>query len=216
MVGRLVEQEEVRAGGHDQREGEPPALTAGELDDRLVLLLPAGEEEASEQVLRLRALEAGRLLRAVEHAAGLVQLHFVLGEVGRSDAVSQPRRACDRLPQREQRLEQRRLAGSVRADERDVLAALEREADIVQQLLRAGGDLEALRLDHGPAAPRRVEKIESEPFLARRQRLELAARLLPLALEPPRLGQPRLRPLRPALLFAGALDGAAEAVAVGT
>src|SRR5207244_7933499 len=98
-------------------------------------------------------------------------------------------------PQREQRLEQRRLAGSVRADERDVLAALEREADVVQQLFRAGGDLEALRLDHGPAAPRRVEEIEAEPFLVRRQRLELAARLLPLALGASHLGQLLLRPL---------------------
>ena len=110
MVGRLVEQEEVRTGGYYQREGEPPALTAGELDDRLVLLLPAGEEEAPEQVLRLRALEAGRLLRAVEHAAGLVQLHLVLGKVSGDDAVAQSRGAADRLAQREQGFEQRRLA----------------------------------------------------------------------------------------------------------
>src|SRR5207253_4197662 len=116
----------------------------------------------------------------------------------------------------EQRLEQRRLAGSVRADERDVLAALEREPDVVQQLLRAGGHLEALRLDHGPAAPRRVEEIEAEPFLARRQRLELAARLLPLALEPPDLGQLRLRLLRLALLVAEALDEALEPFDVDT
>src|SRR5439155_26997857 len=111
-------------------------------------------------------------------------------------AVSQPHRACNRLPHGEQRLQQRRFAGSVRADARDVLAALEREADVVQQLFRAVGDLEALRLDHGPAASRRVEEIEAEPPPVRRQRLELAARLLPLALEAPDLGQLRLRLLR--------------------
>src|SRR5262249_36284287 len=78
VVGRLVEQQEVRAGGDDQREREPPPLAAGELDDGLVLLLPAREEETAEQVLRLWALQAGGLLRAVEDAAGLVQLDLVL------------------------------------------------------------------------------------------------------------------------------------------
>ena len=63
-----------------------------------------------------------------------------------------------------------------------MLPALEREADIVQQLLGARGDLEPLRLDHGPPAARWVEEVEAEPFLAHRQRLELAARLLPFAL----------------------------------
>ena len=50
-----------------------------------------------------------------------------------------------------------------------MLPALEREADIAQQMLVAGGDLEALGLDHGPAAPRRVEEVEAESFLAHRQ-----------------------------------------------
>ena len=116
VVGRLVEEEEVRARGHDQGEREPPSLAAGELDNRLVLLLPAGEEEATEQVLRLRPLEAGGLLRAVEHAPGLVELDLVLGEVGGHDSVAESRRARDRLADRQQGLKQRRLARPVRPD----------------------------------------------------------------------------------------------------
>src|SRR6185369_14131575 len=123
----------------------------------LVLLLPAREQETAEQVLRLGALETGRLLCAIEDAAGLVQLDLVLGEVGRDDAVAEPRGAPDRLAQRQQGLEQRRLARSVRADERHVLAAFECQADVVQELLRTGGDLEVFGLDHGPAATRWVE-----------------------------------------------------------
>ena len=41
VVGRLVDDEEVRAGGDDEREREPPPLTSGERDDRLLVLRPA-------------------------------------------------------------------------------------------------------------------------------------------------------------------------------
>src|SRR5919197_4118924 len=110
MVGRLVEEQEVRARGDDERKREPAPLAAGQLDDGLVLLLPAREEKAPEEVHSLRPLQSGRLLCAVEHAAGLVQLDLVLREVGRYDAVAKPQRAGDRLPEPEQRLEESRLA----------------------------------------------------------------------------------------------------------
>ena len=49
VVRRLVEDEEVRARRDEQREREPPPLAAGERRDRLLVRLPAGEEEAAEQ-----------------------------------------------------------------------------------------------------------------------------------------------------------------------
>ena len=55
VVGRLVEHEEVRAGRDHERERQPPPLAAGQRDDRLLVRLPAGEKEPSEQGLRLRA-----------------------------------------------------------------------------------------------------------------------------------------------------------------
>ncbi len=55
VVRRLVEHEEVRARGDDDREREPAPLAAREHRDRLLVLVPAGEEEAAEQVLRVRA-----------------------------------------------------------------------------------------------------------------------------------------------------------------
>ena len=91
-----------------------------------------------------------------------------------------------------------------------MLAALQRDVDIVQKVLLAGGDFEALRLDHGSAASRRVEEIEAEPFLAHRQRFQLAARLLSLALEAPDLGQLRLRLFGLVLLVAEAFDEALQ------
>ena len=49
VVRRLVEHEEVRARRDHEREREPAALAAREHRDRLLVLGPAGEEEATEQ-----------------------------------------------------------------------------------------------------------------------------------------------------------------------
>ena len=62
--------------------------------------------------------------------AALVELHLLLGEVRDLDAVAEARPAAVVLAPAEHRLEQRRLARAVRADERDVLAALEREGRV--------------------------------------------------------------------------------------
>ena len=127
------------------------------------MLVPAGEEEAAEQVLRVGPRQPGHRLDALEHGAALVELDLLLREVGGIDAVPEPRRAAVAVAPPEHRLEQRRLPGPVRPDERDVLAALERERDAVQQLLLAGRQREPLDLDDRAAAARRVEELEAEP-----------------------------------------------------
>jgi hypothetical protein len=78
VVRRLVQHEQVRTGCHDERKREPSALAAGERGHRLLVLLPAGEEKAAEQRLRLRSRQAGPPLCAIQHAATLVELQLVL------------------------------------------------------------------------------------------------------------------------------------------
>ena len=128
VVRRLVEHEEVRAGGDDDREREPPPLATRDRYDRLLVLVPAGEEKAPEQGLCLRARQPRGALHRLEHRPPLVELDLVLGEVGRLDAMPQPDAAGVRRAAAEERLEQRRLARAVRSDERDVLAPLDRDA----------------------------------------------------------------------------------------
>ena len=210
VVRRLVEHEKVRSGRDHECEREPPPLAARDLGDGLVLLLPAREEEAAEEAHRLWPFQARRLLRALEDAAGLVQLDLVLGEVRGHYAVTEPDRAGERLAAVEQRLEERRLAGPVRADEPHVLAALERQPRVVEQLLVAGRDPQSLGLDHGSAAPGRVEEVETELPPAHVERLEHALRLAPLSFEAADLRQLRLRLLRLVLLVPEALDEALE------
>ena len=157
VVRRLVEDEEVRARGDEDREAEPPPLAAGEVAHLLHVRLPAGEEEAAEERLRLRARETGHGLDAVEDAASLVQLEAVLGEVADLDAVAELVVAGDRV------LDQRGLAASVRADEGEMVAALEREGDVVEQ--DAIRDLDPLVLEDEDVAPAplRLREVEAEP-----------------------------------------------------
>ena len=53
MVRRLVEDEEVRAARDDECQREPPALAARQRGHRLLVRLPAGEQELAEQLLCL-------------------------------------------------------------------------------------------------------------------------------------------------------------------
>ena len=63
VVRRLVEHEEVRAGGDRHREREPAPLSAREHRHVLLVLVPAGEEEAPEQRLRVGPVQPGHRLR---------------------------------------------------------------------------------------------------------------------------------------------------------
>ena len=87
MVRRLVEDEEVRAARDRHRKREPPPLASGKHRDLLLVRVPAGEEEAAEQVLRVGPREAGHRLHALEDRAARVELHLLLREVADLDAV---------------------------------------------------------------------------------------------------------------------------------
>jgi hypothetical protein len=105
----------------------------------------------------------------------------------------------------EQRLEQGGLPGPVRPDEPDVLAAFEREAHAREEVLLPGGELQALDLEHGAAAPGRLQELEPERAALRSWNLDRIA-LDPLDLLQLRLRLAGLRPVAEAgneLLQAG-------------
>src|SRR6188472_3078483 len=211
VVRGLVEKEHVRAGGDDERQCEPAPLASRERGHGPLVHLPAGEQEASEQVLRLRALEAGLVLDESEHVPALVELDLVLREVRGLDAVAQLELPLDRLAAAEKRLQERRLSRAVRADERHVLPALDGERDVREKRLVAGRELDALGLDHDPAAALRLQELEAEALGAAREQVDLPAQLGALLLEAADMRQLRLRALGELLLVAEALDEALEA-----
>src|SRR5262249_6678957 len=101
-------------------------------------------------------------------------------------------RSGRRLTLSEHGLEQGRLARSVRSDETDVLAALDRERDVIEQRPAADRDLQVVRLDDRASAPRRLEELEAQSSASSCQELDLALRLASLLLEPADLRQLRL------------------------
>src|SRR5438552_2144110 len=210
MVRRLVEDEEVRAGRNDVREREPAALAAGEHRHRLLVLRPTAEVKAAEQVLRLRALQVCRALSRLQHRLPLVELDLLLREVRRNHSVTHPLAPGIGTAPAEDRFDQRRLAGAVRADERDMLAALDRKRRVVQQRPPWDADLERLRLEHGAPAARRVDEAETEPSRLARQQRDLLADLFLLLSKTADLPQLRLRLLRLGLLVAEPCDEALE------
>ena len=116
VVRRLVDDEEVRAGRHHERQRKPPSFTAGKHDDGLLVLGPPGEEETPEQLLRVGALQARCALDALQHRATCIELHLLLREVRRHDAVAETHEAVVGLAPLQDGLQQRGLARTVRAD----------------------------------------------------------------------------------------------------
>jgi hypothetical protein len=207
MVGGLIEDQHVGCRLHEHRQRQAPALAAGQAAQRLLGLL-AGEQEAPKQRARLARAQARRALRGVEHAllrwpTG-AQLVRVLGEVTDLHVVARAELARRERPAARERLDQRRLAGAVRAHERDVLAALEPQLGVLEQdevraaLARADFHAPVLQLeDHAPAALGRGE-CELQSLDIRSVPLDPLDLLQPL--------DPRLRLARLRGLVAKALD----------
>ena len=82
------------------------------------------------------------------------------GRGSRADAVSEP--VGRRRPALEDRVDERRLAASVRPDETDVIPALERERDVREQPMLTRRDGQVLHLDHRAAAARRLQELEAK------------------------------------------------------
>ena len=126
----------------------------------------------------------------------------MLGEVGGLDAVAEAHDPLVGVALAHERLEQGRLPGAVRADEGDVLAALDHERARVDQRLAACGEPQALHLGDRSARPGRLEELEPHRAAAVREVLELLRGLFALLLQPPDLRQLGLRLLRLRLLVA--------------
>ena len=132
MVGGLVEDQHVGARLDEDGQREAPPLAARQPAHRLLGLL-AAEQEAPEQGARLVGRQAGGTLRRFEDRAGRSQLLGVLGEVAELDVVAgAPAPAVERAPAGEG-VDQSGLAGTVRPDERHVLAPLEPQIAFLEQ-----------------------------------------------------------------------------------
>ena len=142
VVRGLVEDQHVGARGDEHRQREAPLLAAGDVAERLLRVGP-GEEEAAQQMARLRPAEPGLALHGIEDRPLPGRGVGVLGEIADLDVVAFANRTDGGLGATGEGLDQRRLAGAVGADEDDVLPPFEFELGVLQQ--RPPGNLDRRR-----------------------------------------------------------------------
>ncbi len=131
VVGRLVEQQQVGAQPHDEREGEPRLLAAGEGCDRSRRHV-AGEVEAPEIVAQLLLARVPCDAREVPERRFVVAQHLdlMLREIADREPLVEDRLAGERRELSGDGLDERRFPRAVDAEQAVALAALQREIDI--------------------------------------------------------------------------------------
>ena len=193
MVGRLVEQQQVGALPDQHRQHQARLLAARERADFLIDHV-ADEAEAPEEVAqlllaRLRADLPGQADHVRQRPLlGPQHIHFLLREVADRQALAllDPARQARERPG--QRLDQRRLALAVGAQDADALARQHRFRHAAHDRRLAVADLDRIHHQHGVGQAQRFAEGELEvgggqhrrELLHAGQRLDPALRLLGL------------------------------------
>ena len=157
IVGRLVHHQEVRGLRKSDGEGEAVTFAARQRADRLAELFRAEQEilcigrDVALIALHVDGVAAHRGER-FPHRVGRVEALARLVLVGHLQGLGMRHRAGIRRDLAEQQAHQRRLAGAVRADNADPVAAQDAQVETIGDHQRAVGGLEGLRqafrLDH--------------------------------------------------------------------
>ena len=159
MVGRLVEHQEVGARGDHPRQQQPSSLTTRE-DLNFLLDLRARKEEAAEQRAAIGCTKLVAGAHRLEHGGVGRKVIGVLREVRNFDVVAELDHTTRTLSIADQRLDQRRLARTVRSDHRHPATALEYEAAMLEEDAVAGRQLEVFDLHHDAAGLGRLGEAE--------------------------------------------------------
>ena len=159
MVRRLVQNQHVRRMRKHRRERHALSLTAGQHAD---LLIKIRNSQPVQNRLRLVFVQRARLRRIPgEHLLQhrILRIHLRrLRQIRRANIRVQPHRALVRLRHTREDLEQRALAGSVHADQAELLARAQMHGHAIQQLLHAVILFDVFR--------RKIHSVSSENKLA--------------------------------------------------
>ena len=157
VVGRLVEQQQVRALAQQLGEVDAVALAAGERAGLLLLVAALEVEPRDVGARRHRLLAQLDLVAAagdlVEHRLVRIELAGLI-DVAELHGLAEPQRAAVGLLEPGDHLEQRGLAGAVRADDADDAAGRQVEVQAVDQQRVAEALAQVLGLDHDVAEAR--------------------------------------------------------------
>ena len=164
VVRRLVEDEEVGPRCDEKREREPPPLASGERRDLSVRGSPSrrrgsGRAASGPAVGEVAVAAAAQSSTEPVFGSSCVCWEKYAGDDAVPDAATSP---GIELPVAEQRRQKRRLSAPVRADQRDLLAPVDREACILEEQLVARFEPDSLCLEHDLAGARGVQEVEAQ------------------------------------------------------
>ena len=142
MVGRLVEEEQVRLGCQHARERGAADLAARQV--RRVLV--AAQAKLAQQILRAIEIIIGAKSRLdIAQHVGEIRQVGLLRQVAHSGVRLEKAHPAVFFDHAGGDLEQRRLARAVAADKADALAGRDRQVGTFQQRLAAKGELDVLQ-----------------------------------------------------------------------
>ena len=206
MVGRLVEQQQVRREGERQRQRGALFLAARRGLGRGRLVEAEAMQVFDEPRLGAPAValvgnrfEPAAKREALAQRRRARQLGFLLDQHDR-EPVARLDLAVVELPLSRDHLQERRLAGAVAADEADALPFADDEVGAIEQRMEAEGELGVLQGEErhvrAGGSSRRVRTCRSSrprtrPGVDRRRFRSASARRLPAATRPPARAVPR-------------------------
>ena len=130
VVGRFIEQQQVRALPDDQRQHQPRLLAAGETFGHFADLVALEAETAqivAQLLLQHPWCDAAQVLQ--RRFVGTQEFQLVLGEVTQLDAFRQAYLAAQRCQGAGQQFDQRRFTGAVAAEQANARAGHQVQLD---------------------------------------------------------------------------------------
>ena len=128
----LVENKEVDVAPHQHTQAQAASLAAGERADGGEHVL-AAKAEGGETVARLLRLTVTLVAHDIQHRRALIGKAHGLRQIGLADRGAEAQIAAVRRLLAEDQLQERGLPGAVIANERDTLAAAQREAELIKE-----------------------------------------------------------------------------------
>ena len=163
VVGRFIQQQEVRLLPGDEGQHQPRLLAAGEgghLVQRLVTVEAEAAEVVAQLLLGLVRREAGQVIeRGIVQAQGL---ELMLGEVADADPGAHLQLARQRRIGARQHLDEGGLAGAVAPEQADARARHQVHLYLLQDHLVTVTGAQVLHGDEGGRQGRGLAKLEAE------------------------------------------------------
>ena len=178
VVGRLIQQQHVRARGHERRQGETGLLATGENAGRLIHVIPR-EEEGTQNRAHSGVIQVGRRgLHVLEYGPVAIQNLVLLGKVSQLRAVTVDDLAGIGLRRAGKHAQQRGLTRTVQAQHHHTGAAVDGQVNARENLERAVRLRQTLRRKRGLAAGGRIRETDCRHLVHLTLLLQAAQKLL--------------------------------------